>query len=369
VTVRALAVQLPPGPVRAGRRAQFLVDARGRPYRWSIRRAGTTRLLQWGRSEQFRLRIRMPAGPSGAYLLKLRAGRHQTAVPFFVQARNRSALLVVVPAITWLGREPADESGDGLPDTLERGRPVPLDRLLDGKPEGFDEQLGPLFVLLGRARMRYDITTDVQLARSRDPRPTDRKGVLLAGPMRWIPPELGRRLRAYVGDGGRVATLGTDTLRRGVTLTSRDLRRATAASPDDVFGARILPPRALGGAPLEVVAEDPRLGLLTGTDGILEGFTRVEESRPGEASRGRLVSGLGEQVSEAEAAAAEAEGTPVREPLAALAATRQGKGLVIRFGLPEWTRKLSGDPEVAQIQRNALDLLRGVRPKARTARR
>ena len=154
VTVRALAVQLPPGPLRAGTRAQFLVDARGRPYVWSIRRAGATRPVRRGRSTQLRLRLRVPSGASGAYVLNLRAGDHRTAVPFLVQSRNRSPLLVVVPGITWLGREPADESGDGLPDTLERGKPVPLDRLLDGKPEGFDEELGPLFILLGRARVR-----------------------------------------------------------------------------------------------------------------------------------------------------------------------------------------------------------------------
>jgi hypothetical protein len=50
----------------------------------------------------------------------------------------------------------------------------------------------------------------------------------------------------------------------------------------------------------------------------------------------------------------------------ALTATRLGeKGLVIRVGLPEWTRRL-GEPQIAQVTRNIVDLLRGQEPKIRS---
>ncbi len=52
-----------------------------------------------------------------------------------------------------------------------------------------------------------------------------------------------------------------------------------------------------------------------------------------------------------------------------LTATRIGKGLVIRVGLPQWAQRVIADPEVAQINRNIVDLLRGVRPQLRSSRR
>ena len=44
-----------------------------------------------------------------------------------------------------------------------------------------------------------------------------------------------------------------------------------------------------------------------------------------------------------------------------------GKGIVIRVGLPEWPQRL-GDPYVAQVTRNIVDILRGVEPRIRSAR-
>ena len=43
-----------------------------------------------------------------AYLLQLRSGRYSASVPFLVQAPERARLLVVVPAITWLGVDKVD---------------------------------------------------------------------------------------------------------------------------------------------------------------------------------------------------------------------------------------------------------------------
>ena len=40
ITVRQIVAEPPVVPVRAGERASFDVDSRGRPYRWSLRRLG-----------------------------------------------------------------------------------------------------------------------------------------------------------------------------------------------------------------------------------------------------------------------------------------------------------------------------------------
>ena len=54
------------------------------------------------------------------------------SVPFLVQAPQRARLLVVVPAITWLGVDKVDDDGDGLPNTLEAGGPVKWPRVIKG---------------------------------------------------------------------------------------------------------------------------------------------------------------------------------------------------------------------------------------------
>ena len=144
------------------------------------------------------LAVRAPQAESGAYLLQVRSGRYSASVPFLVQAPERARLLVVVPAISWLGVDKVDDDGDGLPNTLEAGGPVKWPRVIagdKGMPATFADQTAPLLVFLDRARIRYDLTSDIALTRSRDPRATDREGVILAGPLRWVGRSLARRLR------------------------------------------------------------------------------------------------------------------------------------------------------------------------------
>ena len=182
ITVRQITAQPPLEPVRAGSRMEFFVDSRRRPYRWSMRRLGASRPVRKGRGRPGRgLVVRAPGGITGAYLLELRSGRSRASVPFLVQAPQRARLLVVVPAITWLGVDKVDDNGDGLPDTLETGGPVRWPRVIAGNrglPAGFADQTAPLLVFLDRARIRYDLTSDIALAGSRDPRATDREGVV-----------------------------------------------------------------------------------------------------------------------------------------------------------------------------------------------
>ncbi len=375
VTVRQLSAQPPVDPVRAGERVEFLVDSRRRSYRWRVRRVGAPRPVQKGSAPPEKpLVLRAPGGISGVYLLELRSGRFTTRVPFFVQSQKRARLLVVAPVITWLGLDQVDDDGDGVPNALSNGGPVKWPRLIDGDrglPPGFTTSIAPLLVFLDRARIRYDVTSDLTLARSEDPRASDRSGVVLAGSLRWVPRGLARRLRRYALDGGRVATFGTETLRRGVDVGATRLARPTQPDATDPFGARLDPVRPVrtdaGSAvalPLSALADDPSLGLLAGSDGTLPAFGRLEESAPG--GRAKPLVALGQDVSDAERAAAEAKGQLPREAQPALTATRLGKGLVVRVGLAGWLQRAARDGEVAQITRNVIDVLRRVSPRVRS---
>ena len=380
ITVRSLAAQPPLRPVTAGSRAEFFVDSRARPYRWAVRRVGGKRAVRRGRigaGAKGPLRVRAPRGTSGLYFLELESGRSRTRVPFLVQAKERATLLVVVPAITWLGTDPVDDPPlrDGIPDTLERGggERVRWPRVFageDGLPAGLPSQVAPLLRFLDGAGIRYDLTSDLDLALTDSPRASDRKGVLLAGSERWVTRALARRFRRYVQDGGRIATFGTETLRRAVGLrangpkTAGELVRPTQPSPDDPFGATLEPVRRAGlPSAIAQVAGDPGYGLLTGSDGTLAGFSVFEESPPpGTDGPAKLRAALGVPPPEPDPdAPPDAE---VPEERHALTAVTLGKGLVIRVGLPEWPAKL-GEPEVSQITRNIVDLLRGSKPKIR----
>jgi hypothetical protein len=307
-------------------------------------------------------------------------------------------MLVVVPAITWLGTDPVDDPPlrDGMPDTLDRagGGRVRWPRVFagdtqrtssagtgDGLPPGFKTQVAPLMRYLDAHRIRYDLTSDLDLALSDSPRATDRKAVLLAGSMRWVTRPLARRLRRYVQEGGRLATFGPDTLRRGVAIranadeTAGELLRPTQPSAQDPFGARLEPlRRAKAPEAIAQLGGDPAYGLFEGTAGTLDGFSTFEESvPPEEGGKATLLGAMGvaPPAPDPEAPADE----PPPESRYALTATRlgdtqgtsspgTGKGLIIRVGLPEWTRRLK-EPQIDQVTRNIVDLLRGQEPKIR----
>jgi hypothetical protein len=319
-----------------------------------------------------------PRGTSGLYFLDLESGADRTSVPFLVQARDRANLLVVVPTITWLGTDPVDDPPqlDGIPDTLDRagGDRVRWPRVFaaeDASPPGLKSDVVPLLRFLDRSGIRYDITSDLDLALSESPRASDRRGVLLAAPQRWVTRPLARRLRKYATDGGHVATFGADTLRRGVTLrangseTAGELLRPTQPSPQDPFGATFEPlRRAKAPSPIAQLAGDPAYGLLTGSDGTLDGFSAFEDTAPPAGAGEKLLAALGEPPPEPDPNAPPDEAAP--EERYALTATRLGeKGLVIRVGLPQWGGRLE-DTEIEQVTRNIVDLLIGKTPKIRT---
>ena len=373
IVVRAIAAQAPARPVTSGDRVRIDGDARGRPYRWRLRRVGSGRPALRGREAAHRpVEFEAPGGDSGLYLLELFAGRHETSVPVAVQSRERARMLVVLPTMTWTGTEPVDEGYDGVLNTLTGGAPVTWPRVQPGAlPDDFYETAAPLLRFLDASRVRYDLTTDLDLALSRSPRASDRFGVLLAGPERWITRSYGRRLRRYVLEGGRLASFGTDTLRRGVTLLRNDegtagrLTRPTQPSIQDPFGARFEDVRRTPSpVTLSLIGGDTSHPLLTGFDGALDGFSVLEESDTPSGEREDLLVALGVETVTEETPEVPDELPP--EPRPALAATHLGDGLLVRVGLPEWTRKLEDDRQVAQITRNIVDLLRGVEPQIRT---
>ena len=314
--------------------------------------------------------LRSPRGASGVYLLQVRSGSSRTRVPFLVQSPERSKLLVVVPTASWLGVDKIDDDRDGLPNTLENGGPVEWPRAYTRLPPALAADTAPLLIFLDRAGIKYDLTSDIALARSDEPT-ANRPGVILAGSLRWIPRSLARRLRRYVESGGRVASFGTESMRRGMRITDDVLSRPTQATPTDPFGARLEPvavPRTEDDGrtplPLTALTEDSSLGLLTGSDGTLGAFGRLEESakRP-DTPNAKLLTALGQDVSDSERTKAEAKGELPREALPVLAATRLGKGIEIRVGLTEWAQRANRDREVGQITHNIVDILRHVTPK------
>jgi hypothetical protein len=377
LTVRGLAVQPPLRPVTAGQMADFLIDSRGAPYIWRVRRVGESAVRKRGRGTGPNLSLRAPPGASGAYVLQVTAGRWHATVPFLVQAATRSPVLVVVPMISWLGTDEVDDPPfDGVPNSLSDGASVHWPRVLvqnGGLPRQFSDDVAKLLIFLDRRHIRYDLTSDLDLDLSRNPRASDRPGVLLAGPETWVTRPLARRLRRYVLDGGRLASFGADSLRRGVTLRAGAdedvgvLTQPTQPTSADTFGAHLAKPRKPSAPASLIQLEGPAsYGLMTGVN-QLPGFTQLEESAPVTGAHEKLLVSVGQPLTDAEQAAAEQSGKPARELRPALTAVQLGKGLVIRVGLPEWYARLV-DPQVAQATRNIFDLLRGVTPKIRSER-
>jgi len=278
----------------------------------------------------------VPRQASGIDVLAVRAGTFRAQAPLIVRGPGSHPVLLVVPAGSWQAANPYDDDGDGLPNTLDRGGPVGLDRPFAGSglPGGFSRQEAPLLAFLDSAGLRYDITTDVTLVRGLPPALEGHRAVVLAGVPRWLPGDEGPRLSNWVNGGGRVLVLGADALRRTAQLNGNQLSSPSGPASVDALGDRPVPVAAVGQL---LVFRDDRLGLFSGTDGLFTDFG------PGERSEG-----LGSKV---EAAAGPQEGQPV------VVAYALGKGMVIRTGLPEWSARLGHDDNVNAVTGRAWALL------------
>lgn len=360
VTIRRLAAAPPLVPVNADQAAVALVDARGLPYAWALRRLGDPKVLAHGEDRGARLRVPTPHGQSGLYELTLttppparatrRRGhtrraapaagpRYRTTVPLVVRATRPRPVLVVLPALTWQGSNPVDDDGDGIPNTLDAGgarASALLTRpFADGMPAGVAQQEGPLLQFLDANLLRYDLTTDVALATASGPPLTGHSGVVLAGDARWITPQMRAGLRAYVRGGGRVWSVGTDSLRRTVHLAGGELRGPSSPQATDALGARPQQPLVLAraGVPATMTTyAEGRVGLFQDTSGAFPGFDRYE-TLAGVMPGATL-----------DAAAGPAANVPV------IALWTLGRGFAIHTGLPQLAaRAQEGDPDAAAL--------------------
>jgi hypothetical protein len=327
ISVRYLAVQPPVRPAVAGRPVAFGVDARGERWRWSVRRVGSNQVVRRSADARTRggvFRLTAPGRESGVYLLEVRTRTRRVTVPFAVQGAETRPVLVVLPAMTWQGRNPVDDDGDGLPNVLDRGLPARLGRVLagDGLPAGFAERDAPLLAWLARTGRRFDVTTDVALAAGAGPRLDSHAGVILPSDTRWLPAGAQQRLRRFVRDGGTLLSLGVDSLRRSVRVSPRGrLLDPTPAAPTDLLGGR-LGPLQRPPAPVALTEASDRIELFAGTNGEFPGWRVLEPLAA--AGQGRLV------------ASALTEGDR-----ASITAVRFGRGLVLRYGLPEFAGRLT----------------------------
>jgi hypothetical protein len=337
ISVRYLAVQPPLGePAVGGEDTIFYVDARGAAYHWALRRAGEARPRKESDATRAKLRMKTPDGESGLFILDVRTRRHATSVPLAVQGLKRHRILVVLPSLLWQGLNQVDDDGDGLPDTLDRGRPVRRDRVLaDGLPPDLAKRVAPLLIFLDRQRLRYDLTTDLALAAKVGPPIEGHAGVVLAGDERWLPLSTQRTLDAYVRAGGRVATFGVDSLRRSVRVTPTQLLDPTTASPTDTFGFALgRPLRKPATATVETDKIDLFKGDVLGGTGIFRAHTNMEP-----------VTGLPRGAKLLARATTPAGAAPI-------VAASVGRGLVVHVGLPDLPGRLSrGGNEAALVKR------------------
>ncbi|MCW3010445.1 MAG: hypothetical protein JWO90_849 [Solirubrobacterales bacterium] len=332
ITVRYLGVQPPSTPIIAGEKADVLIDARGARWRYTLRRVGERKVIRRTRGASGtgpRLPLRAP-NATGTYLLEVRTRTRRATVPIVVQANVPvGRVLVILPWMTWQGRNLVDDDGDGRPNTLEGGVGVRADRVFarDGLPVDFGIREAPVLGFLDRTRRDYDLTTDLALARGEGPKLDEFQGALIPGDARWLPARLGRQLRGFVRGGGTLVSLGTESLRRQADLEGRRIVRPTNPTQADLFGAVLRDPQR---GPTELTVADDDIGLFEGDEGILPGVAAYE-------STSRLDDG------ELVADAVTTQGRPV------VLAARYGRGLVIRTGIPDFAQRLTPRPESAAL--------------------
>ncbi len=339
VTVRYLAAVPPLVPVEAGNVGVVFVDARGKPYDWALRRLGDPKVLAHGRAHGARLRVRVPRGQSGLHVVTLVSGEHRTSVPVVVRTAKPRAVLVVLPAIGWQGSNLVDDDGDGIPNTLDGGprSSVRLARpFVAGWPAGLDAHEGALLDFLDANLLRYDLTTDAALATGEGPALIGHNAVVLAGDTRWVTPRLRSLLRTYVRRGGRVWSLGTDSLRRSVRLDGGTLVHPSSPRITDALGARPRQPLVEPDVPatMTIDEDDPSLLLFGTTGGSFPGYDAYETLAPF-APPAELLSSAGPEPA-----------VPV------IAAWKLGDGVAIHTGLPQLAEfARDGDLEAAALVR------------------
>ena len=322
VVVRPLAIDVPLIPVKPGTRPSVGIEAGGRRYAWALRTPDGEPVAR-GRSRATRLTLPIPNGPATVLVLTANT-RNATAralVP--VGSSSPRRVLVVLPALTWQGRNDVDDTGDGLPDSLVRARSALVERPFAGGrlPRGFRRGEAELLGFLDRQGFRYDLTTDLALARAGGAPLSEHEGVILAGDMRWLPEALGESFAGFVRGGGRLFSVGIDSLQRTVALGARTMSSPSERGERDLLGAQVSPPVAGSTA---LTAQTDAINLFAGTAGSLGTWEGWEQTT--DVEDGKLV-----------ATAVSDDGENV------FVAYRLGSGLVIRPGVAGWSTALD-DP-------------------------
>jgi len=144
-----------------------------------------------------------------------------------------------------------------------------------------------------------------------------------------------------VRGGGRLLSVGTQSLRRTVKLTPRGRAiEPTQPTARDLFGARTRPIERVP-APVSIVNVVDDIQLFAGTEGQFTGITAFEETID--------VRGGSRAIA---AAAATQDG---RRQV--IVASRLGKGLVIRPGIPDFSASLKTNAELAGFLERVWTLL------------
>ncbi len=332
LTVRYLAAEPPLDPVPAGAHATVYVDARKHGYRWTLWRVGVRKPIASGsgRPGSYAIRVRLPSHyGTGLYKVSVRSGSYRTEVPVLARAAGgRHRVLVVLPALTWQGENMADDDGDGLPNTLQDGGPVKLQRPFEqGLPSGFGDEEAFL-TYLDRTHLSYDLTTDLGLING-GATFSGHNAVVFAGSERWLPISIGSGLRNYVERGGHVLSLGIDSLRRTVAIVGGQAVHPSAPSAADALGAKP-GPLSTGNTALVLVIRDG-LGIFSSTSGAFSGYPN-QQPFPTVAPPGQI---------ESEA------GTSNRTP--SIIGYRLGNGEVVNIGLVGFGSSLAHNVDAREL--------------------
>jgi flagellar hook assembly protein FlgD len=339
-SIRYLTLGGPLEPVSAGSVVRFKVGPVPRRLRWSLSSAGAEAPLTRGAgSASTTLAVRVPPrAPTGLYILRVQAGGHRAQAPLAVRGHSRGRVLVVLPAIAWQGLNPVDDDNDGFPNLLTSRDTVGIDRpFAHGlPPAGLVQQVVPLLRFLDRSGLPYDLTTDLALARGNGPGLTGRPGVLFPGDETWLTDRVQLDLQNYVQGGGRVASFGTDSFRRLVSLGADQLGDPSTPERVSLFSEETAEASSEA-APMQVGSDT--LALFAGTGGFFGSFTRLEQQQ-------RLVGGA-QILSQA--------GRDPQHP--AFVAYSLGKGIVVRVGSPDWASQLTTSVEMGTVTRRIWSLL------------
>jgi hypothetical protein len=242
-------------------------------------------------------------------------------------------VLVVLPTVTWQALNRVEANGDGYPELLPLDRAVGLERPFAGRglPPPY-ASTAALLAYLRAAGLRYDLTTDLALARKTEASLRRYSGVMIAGSARFAPPTFMDSLAGYVRQGGRLGWIGTRGFGEAVSLEGSSIVQGGRAT---FVGEQVRPERG----PRALVVLGDRIDFFRGVEGAFGPFPRLEPTFRLPAGTRLLASA----------------GAEPRRP--DIVVYRLGRGVVARIGVDGFARSLETSPASGRIMRRLWDLL------------